>query len=112
MYKLKFKNASWGEEATVSFRKSEYSDGNTAIMMICEDEDCKGEPYAALTTNLTPLMPNFAYIDVNNLSPNIISRLVEEGMISKPVSYRQSGYVAYPLVELYDKFLDQMEELY
>lgn len=112
MYKTKFIN-SWGKEEFVSFKKGEYFNGNTAIIMMCEDPECYGEAYGNLTVNLGEKMPRpeYVYIDVNNIGTNIIEVLVNDGMISNPIKYERSGFVLYPLVKLNEKFINQIGEI-
>lgn len=57
-----------------------------------------GEPYADLTVCLDFLMPNFAFVDVNNFPD--AEELIGRYKLGKPTgTKRKSGYVEYPLYE-------------
>lgn len=96
-------------ELDLQFAKSTYvDDGNLAVvaMYTLEGED----GYFPLTVNLRgPLMPNCAYIDVNNLrGVDVVPRLTEQKILKPLGRSRRSGFVDYPLVAFDAKWLKEL----
>ena len=67
-----------------------------------------------LTVNLETRMNqpiNHAYIDVNNCPMQIIAQLESEGKIIPTEIFEPSGFVAYPLYEFSQEFLNEMQDI-
>ena len=56
------------------------------------------EPYAALTVNLHPLVPGFAYLDTNNM-PQAEAFVERYGLGKKTGKTARSGFCEYPLYD-------------
>lgn len=76
--------------------KSQYENGRIAIVLV---EQETGDQYAVATTNLPDCEcgPDQAYIKSYSENHGILEALMEEGIVSPPVSYVQSGFVEIPL---------------
>lgn len=94
------------------FVKGHYrNSGNLAVVGLIDGE---ADDYISLTVNLMdPLLPNCAYLDVNNLNAmgDIIPWLEAQEVIKPTGKYKQSGYAKYPLVEFNAKWLMELPEI-
>lgn len=105
MFKTKtFPFKKFGKTRNLCFGLSQYSyNGNLAIEAYDADN---GEPYASVTVNLGLLLPEFAFIDVNNF-PEIKEILESLGIAKYAGATRCSGYCKYPL---YQFEMDKLKE--
>lgn len=81
----------------LSVSKSTYSNNHNLALVLTDEED--GAMFGVATVNIDILMPNFAFIDENNL-PGMGDALVKAGLATKTATSRQSGWVSYPLYEI------------
>lgn len=102
MAKIEMKLKSYGTEYELAFKLGTYANNNTLAVFVEGREP--GDPFfynfCRLTVNLEDLGATDvrAYLDVNNCPKEIIDMLTEKKFISKPIAYKQSGFVSYPLV--------------
>ena len=96
------------------FKRTEYAEGGLAVVIDCFDEDLECiVQYGVLTVNLSiPLSENQAFVDVNNMLPEIIRKAENIGIMKPVVRYglpvtRRSGFVEY---SLYEFDLDKIEK--
>ena len=80
--------------------RSYYTDNNnTAIILICDEGEYKGETYSTLSVNIRPLPENRIAVDTNNC-PNA-EKFIKENNLGKPVGITlKSGFCAYPIYEI------------
>jgi hypothetical protein len=87
----------WGIKNRITFEVHKYAYGNgLAIVMNCEDG-----PYATLTVNLEdePTSGDRAFVDVNNLSPEILTWIKKNNLGLPTGRQGFSGYCIYPEYE-------------
>jgi len=103
----------YGTEYELAFEKATYAYfGNLAIEVHCKDKRERyafWEPYATLTVNLDPVMPNMAYLDSNNV-PDLCEFVIDKGWAEK-IGEGTSGFCTYPLVLFTDEFLNDVCEV-
>ena len=89
----------FGTKFDISLDFSFYSNYNFAVVMNDFSEGY-AQPFATLTVNLdTKEKPYHAFIDVNNLGPDIIKWLEKNNLATLTGVTRNSGYVSYPEVK-------------
>lgn len=91
-----------GKTYEVKPYKASYMNGNTAVILMCED----GQEFGMLTVNIHDLEDGYAYIDTNNL-PGAVDFLEDSGLGVFLGTYGQSGFCTYPMYYL---FTDEIEE--
>lgn len=74
-----------------------YENNDNLAVILYEKES--GEMYGVVSVNLCPLLPNFAFVDTNNMGENIIDFLKENKIATSTGTYRQSGWCRFPLYE-------------
>ena len=89
-------------EYEVKVERTEYYNGNLAIVLYCYDRDYDfWEPYGNLTVNFEEKLPeNYAYLDVNNI-PNAEEFVMENELGEFTGKMRFSGFCCYPLYKFY-----------
>lgn len=89
-------------EYEVKAEKTEYYNGNFAMVLYCHDDEYDfWEPYGNLTVNFEEKLPeNHAYVDVNNI-PNA-EAFIAEYKLGEPLGeFKMSGFCCYPLYKFY-----------
>lgn len=97
-----YKLNAWGNEYNIALKKTEYTNGRTAIIMNVVEDNKIVEQWGVLTVNLPdePLLgENFAYVDTNNNGQDIIGWLEENNIAHTTGFYGFSGFCSYPMVE-------------
>ena len=113
---------SYGTEYELSFKKGRYSNGRTAIQVMCrEPEQEWSEPFCALTVNLPDVIlssdgskdlpSNMAFIDTNNCPADLVMKIIEEGYMTMTRTTARSGYCTYPLVKFDEEWLSSLSNV-
>ena len=95
---MSIKFEKWDKTWDIWFEISSYNyGGGLAIEMICEEE-YGPEPFATLTVNLEdfPTEGNNAFVDINNLSDEIVDWLIANNLGEMTGRIGFSGFCAYP----------------
>jgi hypothetical protein len=93
MKKLYDLNSRYGGQYKVYVNVAYYGNHNLAIQLITD----KGETFSNLTVNLEKLPPNCAYVDTNNLGPEIVDWITKNGLGVPTGAYQVSGFCRYPM---------------
>ena len=90
----------YDEDFNIGLWMDEYTtNGNTAVIMLCKDEEGYVEPFADLTVNIIDLPKDEAAIDTNDLTG--ITEWIEQNKIGAPTGrYITSGFCSYPIYKL------------
>lgn len=96
------------KEITVGFWKNSYTNNNNVYVGItCCGREIDELPYGDLTVNLIPLEKNRACIDTNNCDNNLVTALINKGLLI-PMGYTiPSNFCNYPVCMLTDEFLNE-----
>lgn len=82
---------------TLYIRKTEYQNGNLAVVADCAD----GERYGTITVNLVDAFtpPGTGYVDTNNLDPELVKALIDAGLMTSLEVATPCGFCIYPLYQ-------------
>lgn len=83
----------YGKEHDVYIMRNEYASNRNLAISVYEEN---GEPFAILTVNLAFLMPDYAFVDVNNC-PWAEDFIRDNNLGTFTGTKRQSGFCEYPL---------------
>ena len=91
---MKFEWSEWKGQ----IKRAYYGNGRTALQFWNEEDG----PIATITTNLPEQVLADDEILIKSYSENegMLEALVAQGIVSKPVKWVQSGFVAVPVVKL------------
>ena len=109
-----FKMKVYDTEYEFSFARYAYNDDSLAIQVLCKDleeENPYWEPFSTLTEWVCPVFTSerCAYIDTNNNPEELITKLVDMGVMSKTGYAVQSGYCTYPEYEFDSEWLESLK---
>lgn len=79
-------------------RTGYYVNGNTALQLFSRNDH---EPIAVATINLYEKLPqNQAYIKDYSENEGMLELLIEAGIVTRVIGFKNSGYITAPLCEL------------
>ena len=90
--------------------RSYYSGGNLALLLVDWSQG-DPQPWGDLSVNLgKSIAKDCAFIDVNNLSNDILSWIEKNGLGSPTGRNEQSGFVVYPEYRFHPERLKELDD--